>query len=85
MKFLKSFIPVLLLVSYWPVQAQDETASDPESIINREGDQFQDKNLIQEEQEQLRMEKEEQEFDAFGQDEFNKNDYPSTYDEQDDY
>ena len=84
MTFLKYFIPVLLLVSFWPVQAQEEIASDPESI-NRPSDQFQNKNLIQEEQEQLRMEREEQEFDAFGEDEFNKNEYPSNYEEQDDY
>jgi hypothetical protein len=84
MKFLKSFIPLLLLVGYWPAQAQEEMASDPESI-NLKSDQFQDKSMIQEEQEQLRMEKEEQEFDAFGEDEFNKNDYPSAYEEQDDY
>lgn len=84
MKFLKSFIPLLLLVGYWPAQAQEESASDPESI-NRASDQFQDKNLIQEEQEQLRMEKEEQEFDAFGEDEFNKNESPNSYEEQDDY
>jgi hypothetical protein len=84
MKFLKSFIPLLLLLGYWPAQAQEEMASDPESI-NRESDQFQDKNLIQEEQEHLRMEKEEQEFDAFGVDEFNKNDYPSTYEDDDIY
>ena len=74
----------MLLVGYLPVQAQEEMASDPESI-NRESDQFQDKNMIQEEQEQLRMEKEEQEFDAFEVDKFNKNDYPSAYEEQDDY
>lgn len=84
MKFLKSLIPLLLLIGYLPAQAQEETASDPESI-NRASDQFQDKNLIQEEQEQLRMEKEEQEFDAFGEDEFNQNEYPSNYEEQDAY
>jgi hypothetical protein len=74
----------MLLVGYLPVQAQEEMASDPESI-NLKSDQFQDKNMIQEEQEQLRMEKEEQEFDAFGEDEFNKNDYPSTYEDDDIY
>lgn len=84
MKFFKSLIPLMLLVGYLPAQAQDEMGSDPESI-NRESEQFQDKNLIQEEQEQLRMEKEEQEFDAFGEDEFNKNDEAEYFEEQGDY
>lgn len=85
MKFLKSFILLLTLVGgHWAAYAEEETASDPESI-DRDIDQFQDKNLIQEEEEQLRMERNDQGFDAFGEDEFNKNDDPDAYDEEYDY
>jgi len=65
-------------MAYYPAQAEAETASDPESI-NKASDQFPNENLIQEEQEQLRMERQEQEFDAFGVDKFNKNDDPRVY------